>query len=194
MQMSSDIKRKLIVLTAPSGAGKTTIKTHLLNKMSDLSFSISATTREKRAGETHGKDYYFLSLEEFKSKIASDDFVEWEEVYDDQFYGTLKSELERIWELGKYAVLDIDVQGALSIKAAYPTESFVLFIKPPSLETLKKRLKLRKTESEESLNKRIAKAEAELAYAENFDSFIINDDLDLAVLEAQSLVRSFLEN
>lgn len=183
---------KLIVLTAPSGAGKTTIKTNLLERMDELSFSISATTRNIREGEVDGKDYYFYSPEEFKLKIEKDEFVEWEEVYTNQFYGTLKSELDRIWSLDKHAVLDIDVQGALNIKEVFPDISFILFIKPPSLETLKKRLKLRDTESEESIRKRINKAESELEFADSFDSYIINDDLDLAILEAKSLVQSFI--
>ncbi len=183
---------KLIVLTAPSGAGKTTIKTNLLDRMDELSFSISATTRSIREGEVDGKDYYFYTPEEFKGKIGENAFVEWEEVYNDQYYGTLRSELDRIWSLGKHAVLDIDVQGALNIKETYPDNSFILFIKPPSLETLKKRLQLRDTESDASIAKRINKAVSELEFADSFDSYIINDDLDLAILEAKDLVSKFI--
>jgi len=191
--VASVTKEKLIILTAPSGAGKTTIKTALLERMDALGFSISATTRQKREGEVDGTDYYFLKPEEFKSKITNDEFVEYEEVYTDQFYGTLKSELQRNWDLGKTVVLDIDVQGAFSIKEKFPHNSYVIFIQPPSMETLKKRLLGRKTESEASLRKRIAKAEQEMQHAESFDSFIINDDLDLAVLESVDLVNGFIE-
>ncbi len=190
--MTTDKDKKLIILTAPSGAGKTTIKTALLQRMSQLGFSISATTRNKRTGEENGKDYYFLALSEFKEKIAAKDFVEYEEVYADQYYGTLYSELDRNWALGKTVVLDIDVQGAFSIKEKFGDQAFVLFIQPPSMETLKQRLMGRKTESEESLRKRITKAEEEMQHAESFDSYIINDDLDLAILESVDLVTRFI--
>lgn len=190
--MHSITQQKLIILTAPSGAGKTTIKTALLSGLDYLGFSISATTRVKREGETDGADYYFLTPDEFKQRINNGDFVEYEEVYTDQFYGTLYSELERNWDLGKTVVLDIDVQGALSIKETFADQSLVIFIQPPSLETLKKRLMARDTESEESLRKRITKAELEMQFAESFDTYIINDDLDLAILEAKSLVDDFV--
>ena len=190
--MDSNTQQKLIILTAPSGAGKTTIKTALLSGLDYLGFSISATTRGKREGETDGADYYFLTPDEFKTKINNGDFVEYEEVYTDQFYGTLYSELERNWNLGKTVILDIDVQGALSIKEKFADQSLVIFIQPPSLETLKKRLMARDTESEESLRKRITKAELEMQFAESFDTYIINDDLELAVLEAKSLVSDFV--
>ena len=190
--MDSQTQQKLIILTAPSGAGKTTIKTALLSELDYLGFSISATTRGKREGEADGIDYYFLTPDEFKSKIKNDDFVEYEEVYTDQFYGTLYSELERNWNLGKTVILDIDVQGALSIKETFADQSLVIFIQPPSLETLKKRLMARDTESEESLRKRITKAELEMQFAESFDTYIINDDLELAILEAKSLVGDFV--
>lgn len=190
--MTTQTQGKLIILTAPSGAGKTTIKTALLDRMDTLGFSISATTRNKREGEKDGVDYYFLTPDEFKQKITEEDFVEYEEVYTDQFYGTLYSEIDRNWALGKTVVLDIDVQGAFSIKKKFGDQSFVLFIQPPSLETLKKRLLGRKTESEESLRKRITKAEQEMQHAESFDSYIINDDLDLAILESVDLVTTFI--
>jgi guanylate kinase len=190
--LDSNTQQKLIILTAPSGAGKTTIKTALLSGLDYLGFSISATTRGKREGETDGADYYFLTPDEFKTKINNGDFVEYEEVYTDQFYGTLYSELERNWNLGKTVILDIDVQGALSIKEKFADQSLVIFIQPPSLETLKKRLMARDTESEESLRKRITKAELEMQFAESFDTYIINDDLELAVLEAKSLVSDFV--
>lgn len=185
---------KLIILTAPSGAGKTTIKTALLERMDNLGFSISATTRSQRDGEQDGVDYYFLSPDQFKEKITQEEFVEYEEVYTDQFYGTLYSELQRNWALGKTVVLDIDVQGAFSIKEKFGDQSFVLFIQPPSMETLKKRLMARKTESEASLRKRINKAEQEMQHAESFDSYIINDDLDLAILESVDLVTTFIDD
>lgn len=187
------MQQKIVILTAPSGAGKTTIKTALLERLDFLGFSISATTRERRENETDGSDYYFLSSEEFKLKIEEGAFVEYEEVYAGQFYGTLYSELERNHNLSKTVILDIDVQGALSIKEAFPENSYVIFIQPPSMETLKKRLLARDTESEESLHKRISKAELEMQYAESFDTYIINDDLDLAVLEAVSSVTNFVK-
>lgn len=186
--MNNTNNGKLIVLTAPSGAGKTTIKTALLEQMDVLDFSISATTRSRRENEVNGKDYYFLTVNEFESKIANGEFVEWEEVYKGKYYGTLKSELERIWSAGHHVVLDIDVEGAKSIKKAFGDTSFVLFIKPPSVETLLKRLRARDTETPETLKTRIDKATYELQFAETFDAFIINDDLDLAIKEAKDIV------
>ena len=185
---------KLIVFSAPSGSGKTTIVRHLLKqKELDLEFSISATSRERRGEEVDGKDYYFLSFEEFKKKIKNDEFLEWEEVYRDNFYGTLKTEVERIWAKGKHVIFDIDVSGGLRIKRKFPKETLAIFVKPPSIDELKIRLKNRKTESSDKINIRIAKASAELATAPLFDKIVINDDLDIALDEAYKLVSNFLE-
>lgn len=184
---------KLIVFSAPSGSGKTTIVRHLLKqKELDLEFSVSATSREKRGEETDGKDYYFLSSKDFKSKIKNDEFLEWEEVYRDNFYGTLKSEVERIWKKGKHVIFDIDVSGGLRIKRKFPEETLSVFVKPPSIDELKIRLKKRKTESAEKINMRVAKASAELATAPLFDVVIENDDLDKALSQAYDLVEKFV--
>lgn len=186
-------KGKLIVFSAPSGSGKTTIVRHLLNKRYlNLEFSISATSRDKRVNEKEGKDYYYLSINEFKNKIKNDEFLEWEEVYRDNFYGTLKSEIERIWALGKHVIFDIDVAGGLRIKKKYPEETLAVFVKPPSVDELKIRLKKRKTESDDKINMRIAKASVELATAPQFDKIIKNHDLDFALKEAERLVADFV--
>ncbi len=187
-------KGKLIVFSAPSGSGKTTIVRHLLAQADlNLDFSISCTSREPRAGEEHGKDYYFISLEDFKTHIKNDDFLEWEEVYRDNFYGTLKAEVERIWALGKNVIFDIDVAGGLRIKRKFPEETLAVFVKPPSIDELKIRLKKRSTESEDKINMRIAKASVELATAPQFDIIIKNYDLDTAKAEASQLVRDFVK-
>ena len=184
---------KLIVFSAPSGSGKTTIVRHLLKQdLLNLEFSISATSREKRGTETHGKDYYFLSASEFKQKIKNDEFLEWEEVYQDNFYGTLKTEVERIWSHGKHVIFDIDVSGGLRIKRKFPNETLAIFVKPPSIDELKIRLKKRETESADKINMRIAKASAELATAPLFDVIIENDNLDNALREAENLVGNFI--
>ena len=188
-------KGKLIVFSAPSGSGKTTIVRHLLEKEDlNLEFSISAATREARGEEVSGKDYYFMSLKEFKTHIKNEDFVEWEEVYRDNFYGTLKSEVERIWALGKNVIFDIDVAGGLRIKHKFPEETLAVFVKPPSVDELKRRLKERSTESDEKINMRIAKAHVELATAPQFDKIIKNYDLDTAKEEAYQLVKNFVNN
>ena len=185
---------KLIVFSAPSGSGKTTIVRHLLGiEKFNLEFSISATSRAKRGDEQEGVDYYFLSLKEFKQKIKNNEFLEWEEVYRDNFYGTLKSEVQRIWAKGKHVIFDIDVVGGLDIKHIYPEKTLAVFVKPPSIEELKIRLKKRKTESEDKINMRIAKASIELATAPQFDYVIENSDLATALKEAESLVSQFLE-
>ena len=185
---------KLIVFSAPSGSGKTTIVRHLLKqKELNLEFSISATSRERRGNEVDGKDYYFLSFEDFKKKIKNDEFLEWEEVYRDNFYGTLKSEVERIWKMGKHVIFDIDVSGGLRIKRKYPEETLAVFVKPPSIDELKIRLKKRETESADKINMRIAKASAELATAPLFDAVVVNEDLEKALAESYSLVKNFLE-
>lgn len=188
------IKGKLIVFSAPSGSGKTTIVRHLLGiEKLNLEFSISATSREPRGEEVDGKDYYFLSLKEFKNKIKSDEFLEWEEVYRDNFYGTLKSEVERIWAKGKHVIFDIDVVGGIDIKRIYPERTLSVFVKPPSIEELKIRLKKRSTESEDKINMRVAKASIELATATQFDFIIENNELDVALKEAEELAHNFLK-
>ena len=184
---------KLIVFSAPSGSGKTTIVRYLLAQEElKLDFSISATSREPRGNEVNGRDYYFLSLEEFKHKIKNDEFLEWEEVYRDNFYGTLKSEVERIWSEGKNVIFDIDVVGGLDIKHIYPQKTLAVFVKPPSIEELKIRLKKRQTESPDKINMRVAKASIEMATAPQFDHIIINNDLNIALEEAYSLVSDFV--
>ncbi|MEN9488430.1 MAG: hypothetical protein RL494_695 [Bacteroidota bacterium] len=188
-------KGKLLVFSAPSGSGKTTIVRHLLTQEDlNLEFSISCATREPRGEEVNGKDYYFISLEEFKKHIKAEDFIEWEEVYRDNFYGTLKSEVERIWAKGKNVIFDIDVSGGLRIKSKFPQETLAVFVKPPSVDELKRRLKQRSTESEDKINMRIAKAHVELATAPQFDQIIKNYDLDVAKEEAYQLVKNFLKD
>ena len=190
----SKFKGKLIVFSAPSGSGKTTIVRHLLKQEKfNLAFSVSATSREPRGFEKNGEDYYFISLREFKDNIKADSFLEWEEVYRDNFYGTLKSEIERIWKLKKHVIFDIDVVGGLRIKNKYPKETFAVFVKPPSVDELKIRLKKRSTESEDKINMRIAKASVELATAPQFDEIIKNYELATALEEADRLVHDFLE-
>jgi guanylate kinase len=186
---------KLLVFSAPSGSGKTTIVRHLLAQPElNLEFSISAATREPRGEEVHGKDYYFISIADFKKHIKADDFIEWEEVYRDNFYGTLKSEVERIWAKGKNVIFDIDVSGGLRIKSKFSQETLAVFVKPPSVDELKRRLKERSTESEDKINMRIAKAHVELATAPQFDIIIKNYDLDIAKKEAYDLVKEFVKN
>lgn len=185
---------KLIVFSAPSGSGKTTIVRHLLSKEElNLEFSISCTSRAPRGEEQDGKDYYFLSLEDFKHHIKNDDFLEWEEVYRDNFYGTLKKEVERIWAMGKHVIFDIDVAGGLRIKKKFPEQTLAVFVKPPSVDELKIRLKQRKTESEDKINMRIAKASVELATAPQFDTIIKNYELQTALNEAEELVTNFIK-
>ena len=185
---------KLIIVSSPSGAGKTTIVKRLLENDDRLDFSISACTREKRLEEEEGKDYYFLTQEEFTAKRNKEEFLEWEEVYENSFYGTLKTEVEKIWEEGKHVVFDIDVLGALSLKDKYPERSLAIFIKPPSLEILKERLKSRSTEKEQALDVRIKKAEFELSYQDQFDRIIENNELETAVEECQGLVNEFISS
>lgn len=187
-------KGKLIVFSAPSGSGKTTIVKHLLPQEElNLEFSISATSRDKRGDEEDGKDYYFLSAREFKDKIKGNDFLEWEEVYANNFYGTLKSEVERIWAKGKHVIFDIDVSGGLRIKRKFPKETLAIFIKPPSIDELKIRLKKRQTESEDKIKMRVSKASAELATAPLFDVIVVNKDLEKAQNEAFDLIADFIK-
>ena len=184
---------KLIIFSAPSGSGKTTIVHHLLEQPElNLAFSISATSRPRRGKEKHGVNYYFMSISEFKKHIKNGDFLEWEEVYRDNFYGTLMSEVERLWEAGKNVIFDIDVAGGLRIKKKYPEQTLAVFVKPPSIDELKIRLKKRSTESDEKINMRIAKASVELATAPQFDKIIKNYDLDEALKEAHQLVAEFV--
>ncbi|UGU17603.1 guanylate kinase [Sinomicrobium kalidii] len=193
MDNNNSQKGKLIVFSAPSGSGKTTIVRHLLGiEKLNLDFSISATSRTPRGEEVDGKDYYFLTTREFKDHIKQGDFLEWEEVYRDNFYGTLKSEVERIWAKGKHVIFDIDVAGGLRIKKKYPEQTLAVFVKPPSVDELKIRLKKRKTEPEDKINMRIAKASVELATAPQFDRIIKNHDLETALNEAEQLVDEFI--
>lgn len=187
------MKGKLIIFSAPSGAGKTTIVKHLLQKGFDLEFSISATSREPRHTEIHGKDYYFLSGEEFLAKVTNDEFLEWEEVYKGTSYGTLKSEVERIREQGKNVIFDVDVVGGLNIKKYYGDEALAVFVQPPSVEELRNRLVGRSTDSEDKIAMRIAKAEHELSFAPQFDVVIINDKLEDAFVEAEKIITEFLK-
>lgn len=185
---------KLIVFSAPSGSGKTTIVHHLLEqKELNLGFSVSATSRTRRAQEEHGRDYYFLSKEAFEKHIKNNDFLEWEEVYKDNYYGTLQAEVERIWKEGKAVIFDIDVVGGLRIKNKYPENTLAIFVQPPSLEVMEQRLRNRKTESEEKILERLNKAEKELKFATDFDVILINDDLETAKKEAIRLVETFLK-
>lgn len=184
---------KLIIFAAPSGSGKTTIVEYLLKQEElNLAFSVSATSRPRRGKEKHGENYYFMTTNEFKKHIKNDDFLEWEEVYRDNFYGTLKSEVERLWAEGKNVMFDIDVAGGLRIKRKYPNKTLAVFVKPPSVDELKIRLKKRSTESDDKINMRIAKASVELATAPQFDKVIKNYDLDTALNEAHELVANFV--
>ena len=183
---------KLIIFSAPSGAGKTTIVRHLLEQNLNLEFSISATSRGMRHTETDGKDYYFLSAEEFRSKIDNDEFLEWEEVYAGTFYGTLKSEVERIRTNGENVIFDVDVVGGCNIKKYYGDEALAVFVQPPSVEELRNRLISRSTDSIEVIEKRIAKAEYELTFASQFDRIIINEKLENAFAEAENCIREFI--
>ena len=185
---------KLIIFSAPSGSGKTTLVRHLLAQDElNLAFSVSATSRAPRGDEQEVVHYYYKTAEEFKQHIKNEDFIEWEEVYRDHFYGTLKSEVERLWAQGKHVIFDIDVAGGLRIKKKFPERTLAVFVKPPSVDELKRRLKERSTEPEEKINMRIAKASVELATAPQFDLILRNDDLETAKKEAVALVRQFLD-
>lgn len=183
---------KAIIFSAPSGSGKTTIVKHLLEKIPTLEFSISATTRNPRPNETHAKDYYFLSPEEFVSKVGQGDFIEWEEVYSGTKYGTLKSEIDRIWAKGHHVIFDVDVKGGVNLKKYFGDHALGIFVKVPSVHELENRLKNRDTESEDSLQKRIAKFEYELTFEDQFDITVINDDLEASFQKSEALVNEFI--
>lgn len=183
---------KAIIFSAPSGSGKTTIVKHLLKTNPDLGFSISASTRDKRGRtEQHGKDYYFLTPEEFKKKIDDDDFIEWEEVYEGNFYGTLKSEIDRIWKQGKNVIFDVDVKGGLNLKKYFGDKALAVFVKVPTLEILKERLSDRGTESAESISRRLFKANFEMSFQDQFDKVLVNENLQKSLAEAQLLYEEF---
>jgi len=184
---------KAIIVSAPSGAGKTSIVKHLLSEFPILSFSVSACSRPKRDNETDGNDYYFLSADEFREKIEKCEFLEWEEVYPGSYYGTLRSEVRRIWSLDKVPIFDVDVKGGMNLKKYFKRSGLSIFIHPPSIKVLKQRLKIRGTENPESLKKRIGKAESEMTYAGNFDTIVVNDELITATTEASRLVDNFLK-
>jgi guanylate kinase len=183
---------KLLIFCAPSGSGKSTIVQHLMRLNLRLAFSISATSREPRKGESHGREYYFISPEEFRKKIRNNEFVEWEEVYPDQYYGTLRSEVDRIWENGQHALFDIDVAGGVNLKRVYGDRALSVFVKPPSMDILEQRLRARGTDDESSLQKRLGKAGFELTFSPQFDRVVVNDSLEVALAEAETLVRDFL--
>lgn len=184
---------KVIIVSAPSGAGKTSIVKHVLQFLPELRFSTSATTRDIREGEVNGKDYHFLTVDEFKDGIDRDNFLEWEEVYHNQFYGTLKSEIRRIWDEGKVVIFDVDVKGGLNIKKYFGDNALAIFVEPPSVQELENRLRKRGTETDESLRKRMEKAEYELSFAPQFDKVILNDNLDDAREEMLQTIREFLD-
>lgn len=184
---------KVIIVSAPSGAGKTSIVRHLLQAVPELQFSISATTRARREYEIDGEDYYFITPEEFKNRLSKDEFLEWQEVYKNQYYGSLKSEVERIWKNGQTVIFDVDVFGGLNIKNFYGEHALAIFIEPPSTEELAKRLRGRGTETPESLQKRLDKAEYEISFAGRFDKVILNDTLSKAQEEVISIVKDFLQ-
>ncbi len=186
------MKGKLIIFSAPSGAGKTTIVRQLLERGLNLEFSVSATSRSPRPNELHGRDYYFLTIEEFKNKVEAGDFLEWEEVYSGICYGTLKSEVDRICDAGKHVIFDVDVVGGLNIKRQFEEQALAIFVQPPSVEELRTRLKNRSTETEEKIAMRIAKAEHELSFADKFDVVVVNENIEKAVIEAEKLVHNFI--
>ena len=186
------MNNKLLLFCGPSGSGKTTIVHHLLAKYQQLSFSVSATTRAKRSTERDGKDYYFMRPDDFRNRIENNEFIEWEEVYDNCFYGTLKSEIQRIGNMDKVAIFDVDVEGGLNIKKQYEAQLLAVFVMPPSIDELHHRLKARKTETPDTFRTRTEKSEHEMTFADKFDHVIVNDQLELALAEAEKLVEGFL--
>ena len=191
--MSLKGKGKCIIFSAPSGAGKTTIVQYLLKRNLGLAFSVSACSREPRSNEVNGRDYHFLGVEGFKQKLKENAFIEWEEVYTNNFYGTLKSEMERIWAEGKTVIFDVDVIGGLSLKRLFQDDAFAIFVQPPSHKELEVRLRKRSTESEDKIQQRMEKAAKELAFAPEFDYVLVNDHLETACATAEKLVREFLK-
>ncbi len=191
--VTNSTKGKLLIFSAPSGSGKTTLVKCLMQHVDSLSFSISAASREKRGDEIDGKDYYFLTVDEFKNKIRNEDFVEWEEVYHDKFYGTLKSEVERIRNSGKNVVFDVDVVGGVNIKSLYGNDALAIFVMPPTLKALQERLVGRGTDNVEDINTRLDKAEYELTFSDKFDEIIVNDNLEKAKKETVKIVEKFIE-
>jgi guanylate kinase len=187
------VKGKFIIVSAPSGAGKTTIVRRLMQAGLNLEFSVSAASRPPRSNEIDGKDYHFVSIEEFREKISNGELLEWQEVYKNNYYGTLKREVERIWNRGHHVLFDVDVQGGMNLKNLYPEITFSIFIMPPSIEELGKRLRLRSTETEENIARRLDKARTEITFSEKFDKIIINNDLEKAVSEAILTVGQFLK-
>ncbi len=186
-------KGKLIIFSAPSGSGKTTIVKHLLSTSLPLGFSVSACNRERREGEIEGIDYYFLTDEEFREKIRNNEFIEWEEVYPGRFYGTLMSEVERIWDKNKHVIFDLDVLGGLNLKKKFGEEALAIFVQTPSATEIERRLRSRSTENDASLKKRLARIDEELKYANSFDIILMNDKLDQSLVKAENIVRSFIE-
>lgn len=191
--MAQNKKGKCVIFSAPSGAGKTTIVHHLLDKDLGLEFSVSACSREPRPNEVDGKDYHFLGADKFKEKIKEGAFVEWEEVYSNNFYGTLYAEIERIWNEGKTVIFDVDVIGGLNLKRKFQEQALAIFVQPPSYTELERRLRSRSTETESKINQRMEKAKKELKFAPEFDHIIVNDELEAAIAEAEQLVREFLK-
>lgn len=189
-----DKKGKCIIFSAPSGAGKTTIVRHLLNTDPRLEFSISACSRNPRPEEEEGKDYYFLGIDAFKTSIEEDAFIEWEEVYANNFYGTLKSEIERIWAMGKTVIFDVDVIGGLNIKKRFGDQALAIFVQPPNEGELENRLRYRSTETEEKIQMRMAKAKQELAESVHFDKVLLNENLETAFADAEEMISNFLAN
>ena len=184
--------KKVVIFSAPSGSGKSTIIGHLLERVPGLEFSISATSRKPRGGEVDGREYYFLTEEDFRQRVDEDKFVEWVEVYQGTCYGTLKSEIERIWAKGNTVIFDVDVLGGVSLKKIFGDKALSIFIQPPSLEVLEQRLRGRNTETEESLRRRIERAQMELQYSDQLDVVVVNDDLDTAINETETIVKKFL--
>ncbi len=192
--MLYNMKGKLVIISAPSGAGKTTIVRHLLDSSINLEFSVSATTRAPRGNEKDGREYYFLSVEEFRKRVKKGDFIEWEEVYKDQLYGTLKSEIDRIWSNGNHVLFDVDVKGGIHLKDIFRLEAISIFIMPPSVKELKKRLILRGTDTKAKIKMRVTKAQEEMKQAAEFDNIVINDNLEQAQNDVYNLVYSFIKN
>jgi len=185
---------KIIIITAPSGAGKTSITHYLLKRFPKLTFSVSAATRPQRSYEENGKDYYFITVDEFKRRIQNQEFVEWEMVYEGKYYGTLKSEMQRIWRENQVPVLDIDVKGAIHVQQQYPNQSLSIFIEPPSVDELKRRLESRGTETAETLQSRLNKAAFEISFRQHFNKIVVNDQLENACMKVETIVENFLQS